>query len=268
MKIVTFKGGLGNQIFEYAFYLYLKKGTNDNVYGYYNKTWLKGHNGLEIQNVFDIELPKSAVFANLIAIIIRFINRFFKNTHFISSENSLKMGAVYFDGWWQNKMFYKEQNDWIKFKEFELDHINSRHIKEIQQSQSISIHIRRGDYITNQFVNKYGGVCTKEYYKEAIQIIHENFNAPKFYVFSDDMEWVKANLPLENAIYVSNNSGDKSYLDMYLMSHCKANIIANSSFSYWGAYLNRNCSKVIYPKKWFNNEEAAPEIFKPDWIGI
>lgn len=268
MKIITFKGGLGNQIFEFAFYMYLKEQFKTNIYGYYKKDWLQGHNGLEIQNVFDIELPKASISSNLITFLIRFSKRFFKNNCFLSTDQSLKLESIYFDGWWQNKVYYSHLKDWLEFKKFQLDDLNSDLLKDIKHTESVSIHIRRGDYLESRFIKKYGNICTLDYYKKAIELILKEYKNPAFFIFSDDIEWTKNNLQLINATYISNNTGENSFLDMFLMSHSKANIIANSTFSYWGAYLNKNNPNVIYPKKWFNSGEEAPQIFKDHWIGI
>lgn len=271
MKIVSFKGGLGNQIFEYFFYLHLKNNIKGNIYGYYNKKWLGDHNGLEIEKVFDVELPKATFFSNIVVFFIRSLNHLFKNGGWISQDDSerLNLKSVYFDGWWQKGELFFQNKTMINFRTKELDGNNKEVLEEINRTDSIALHVRRGDYLKDQFVQKYGGVCTLSYYEEAIGIINANYNNPKFFVFSDDVEWAKNNLELTDSIFIDFNKGENSFLDMYLMSHCKANIIANSSFSYWGAYLNKRSTKVIYPKKWFNsNEYLAPKIFKEEWIGI
>ena len=137
----------------------------------------------------------------------------------------------------------------------------------IQGTQSVSLHIRRGDYLDPENLERYGGICTIEYYMKGISIIKNYFERPSFFIFSNDMEWVKENMDIPNPVYIDINKGKDSYMDMYLMSRCKANIIANSSFSYWGAMLNINPSPlVVYPQKWFNN--YTPDIFPQSWIGI
>lgn len=266
MKIVSFKGGLGNQIFEYFFYLYLTNNSKHKIYGYYNKTWLKDHNGLEIQNVFDVNLPEATYLSNFIVLLIKVLHKFWDRTSFNSNDKKINLKAIYFDGYWQNKKFYNKSKNSIEFKEINLNNSNKKILDMINNSNSVSIHVRRGDYLKNQ--NKYGNVCNSPYYKQSIKLIQKSFKEPLFFVFSDDMDWVKNNLKFENAVFVSENVGDNSYLDMYLMSFCKANIIANSSFSYWGAFLNKNSPMVIYPKKWYNNEDLAPDIFKSKWVGI
>jgi len=265
MKIVNFTPGLGNQIFEYIFVQYLRKTfPKEKVYGYYNPKFLNKHNGLEVNKMFDIALPPATIWSNTIAFLCRSITRivpWVKSTDKKYSDN-----AIYYDGWWHNKRFFLDTISQIQFKQPLLNETNSVLIKEIINTQSVSIHIRRGDYLEPINAKNYGGICTLDYYKKAIEIVNRNFVFPRFYVFSNDIEWCKANLPLEGAVFVTNNTGVNSWIDMYLMSHCKVNIIANSSFSYWGALLNKNDNMVIYPQKWFNTH--TPDIFPTNWIGI
>ena len=102
----------------------------------------------------------------------------------------------------------------------------------------------------------------------SLQTIVENFTKDLF-VFSDDIPWCKSNLNIHDAVFVDWNTGEDSYIDMYLMKHTKANIIANSTFSYWGAYFNANHPLVIYPKKWkYSESEEALDIFPDNWIGM
>ena len=132
--------------------------------------------------------------------------------------------------------------------------------------ESVGIHVRRGDYLN---IPLYSGICDLPYYTRAIEYIKSKSKNPKFYIFSNDMEWCKINLPVENAVFVEANTGINSIFDMILLSSCKYNIIANSSFSWWGAWLNKNKKAVIAPTKWYNNKkrDAAVEL-SADWIRI
>lgn len=266
MKIVNFTPGLGNQIFEYVFVEYLRsKYPHHKIYGYYNAKKLRKHNGLEINNVFNVDIPRHTLWSNIVAWLCRKLNgigiKGLKATDSIYSEN-----AIYFDGWWQDKKFFSEHLQEIKFRKFILDEKNSRLLNDIKNSQSVSIHIRRGDYLTPENIVRYGNICTKEYYLHAINILSQRLNDVTFYVFSNDIQWVKENMQLINPVYVDNNKGVNSFIDMYLMTHCKGSILANSSFSYWGAMLNKNVEIVVYPQKWFNHR--TPDMFPDNWIGI
>lgn len=266
MKIVNFSSGLGNQIYFYLFSKYLeKKYPNQKIYGYYNKKNLRKHNGLELENVFDVSLPLQTHFSYIVATFCRILDKVGFH-RFVCTENRYNEHATYFHGWWQDKRFYLDNVSKFRFKVDKLDEMNSSLLLQIRESISVSLHVRRGDYLDPVFMKR-GGYCSVEYYQNAVEIAKKKLGNVKFFVFSNDIDWVKENLSLENAVYVSNNFGANSYLDMYLMTFCRGNILANSSFSYWGALLNNiNNNLVIYPAKWFHTK--TPDIFPEGWIGI
>ncbi len=141
----------------------------------------------------------------------------------------------------------------------------------IQSFKSVSLHIRRGDYVSNKVTNQVHGVCDLNYYSHAISYIAERISNTHLFVFSDDPEWAKGNLKTEiPTFFVDNNRADKDYEDLKLMRQCKHNIIANSSFSWWGAWLNQNAGKiVIAPKKWFNDKSINTKDLIPEkWIRL
>lgn len=264
MRIVNFSSGLGNQIFQYLFAEYLRHiYPNEGIYGYYNKKFLNKHNGLEVQKVFDIELPRRSFLSDVSVLMCRSLNRVFK--HLRVTDNSTTLNGIYYDGWWQDKKYFLSNITKLKFRSFEIDETNQRILQDINTSDSVFIHIRRGDYLAPQFVKQYGGICTLEYYKTAIRITLQKYPQAKFFVFSNDLDWVKENLEIPHAVYVSNNTGSDSFKDMFLMTHCKAGILANSSFSFWGAMLNKS-THMIYPGVW--NNSHTPDIFPEDWIKL
>lgn len=117
-----------------------------------------------------------------------------------------------------------------------------------------------------QFKKIFGEVCTVKYYLKSIRKVEEKISEPVFFVFSDDIDWVKQNFTFNKVYFVDWNKGQNSFWDMYLMSQCSANIIANSTFSFWGAYLNKNNPFVIYPQKWVRTNLKQPNIFpKNGW---
>lgn len=113
-----------------------------------------------------------------------------------------------------------------------------------------------------QFRKIFGEVCTVKYYLKSIRKVEEKISEPVFFIFSDDIDWVKQNFTFNKAYFVDWNKGQNSFWDMYLMSQCSANIIANSTFSFWGAYLNKNNPFVIYPQKWIRTNLKQPNIFR------
>lgn len=266
MKIVNYKSGLGNQVFYYLLGLYLQdRCPNERIYGFYNPKWLTKHSGLELDYAFDVELPTQTIWSKIAANWARIGSRFLKNIRV--NDETFNEKALFFDGWWQDKKFFLGNLNKIKFRERPLSYKNIELIKQITSSQSVSIHIRRGDYLAPEHINEFGGICTENYYSESIRIVLSRYENPTFFVFSNDIEWVKNNMNIHNPVYVDNNTGIDSYMDMYLMSRCKANIIANSSFSYWGAMLNNNSPQlVLYPRKWSNSK--TPDIFPQNWIGL
>ncbi len=142
-------------------------------------------------------------------------------------------------------------------------------IQVIAWCNSVSIHIRRWDYLQGNNPN-YHGICGLDYYHRAIDIITSKIDDPVFFVFSDDIERVKDNLKIDNAHYIDRNTAETNYEDMRLMSHCQHNIIANSSFSRWWAWLNNNPDKmVIVPQRWFADEKRnSKDIIPTTWVKI
>ena len=273
MKIVKILGGLGNQMFQYALYLSLKETfPQENVtvdlscfHGYHL------HNGFEIARIFSLH-PDKATVMEILRIAYYYPNYFFwqigkrvlpqrktmcaESTKLLFDKSVLQReGDRYFDGYWQDERYFIDCRRTIlntfKFPPFTDD--NNLALLKKMDTNSVSIHVRRGDYVGNKL---YQGICDLNYYREAIMKISSYISPSMFCDFSNDIEWCRDNL--ESFIkapiyYVDWNSGTESYRDMQLMSCCGHNIIANSSFSWWGAWLNQNSSKiVIAPKRWIN----------------
>lgn len=142
--------------------------------------------------------------------------------------------------------------------------------ENIEKENAVSVHVRRGDYISKRYVPYYGNICTEKYYKNAIEYMKRNVKDCKFYFFSDDIEEVKKQYGMENAEYIEKAMFDdyEDWYDMYLMSVCKHNIIANSTFSWWGAWLNQHGGKIVVaPPKWINTCDYQ-DIYPKEWIQI
>lgn len=140
----------------------------------------------------------------------------------------------------------------------------------IGRKNAVSVHVRRGDYLTENNKWLYGDICTERYYRAAIKYIQKRAGDCILYFFSNDIEWVKKHYNIDNALYIEENMFDsyQDWYDLYLMSICKHNIIANSTFSWWGAWLNQNENKIVVaPKKWINMFEYE-DIFPKEWIQI
>ena len=287
MIIVRVTGGLGNQMFQYAMYKSLEKKGKlvklDSKSFYETK---KEHNGYELERIFDIKPNKPTkedlekFDKNNISTLFKIKRKLFGDKKFVYdtkeyvfNKDVYKLKNSYLNGYWQSiKYFEGIENDIKKDFRFknQLDNKNLEILNEIENSNSISIHIRRGDYMSPENYNMYGCIATPTYYKKAIKVIEEKVENPTFFVFSNDMDWVKKNIQINSRVfYIDINSGNGSYKDMQLMSNCKHNIIANSSFSWWGAWLNENKNKiVIAPKKWINREDVDSdkiELFCEGW---
>lgn len=180
----------------------------------------------------------------------------------------------YLEGYWQTEKYFKEIADVIR-EEFlvltEQDQWNLAMAERIKTANSVSIHVRRGDYVSSSSTNEFHGTCSLDYYRDAVAMISEMLPSPSFFVFSDEPEWVKANLELpENATYMDHNPPDKGCEDLRLIGLCRHCIIANSSFSWWGAWLGNTPGKtVIAPRRWFNVPDINTDDLIPEaWIRI
>lgn len=267
MKIVLYTAGLGNQIFQYFFTLWLqKKYPKERIYGCYDKAILANHNGLEVQKVFDIELPPTNI---KVYVIERLIRATYKRTrcNWLSSHDDADKDTLYYEGYWHDKRFFESFVANLKFREdIVMSNQNKSVLQRIKTSNSVSIHVRRGDYLKPEFEAKFAHSCPLEYYHKAIAYALERLPDTNFFVFSDDIEWVRQTLIIPNVTFVDWNKGKESFWDMRLMSECKASIIANSSFSFWGAMLGNKKNFVIRPQKWIGNE--VPPIFPETWISF
>ena len=177
----------------------------------------------------------------------------------------------YINGYFQTEKYFSSIRDTI-LKDFTLTEPlspkNQEMLDNIKNSSAVSLHIRRGDYVALQDIYE---LCSLDYYKSAVEHMLNNVKNPHFFIFSDDIPWVEENLKI-NAPYTLVNINDipRGYFDMWLMKHCKHNIIANSSFSWWGAWLNENPEKiVIAPKTWVKKDnDAFKDIIPHKWIRL
>ena len=291
MTLVKIIGGLGNQMFQYAFAYALAEKNQKEV-----KLDISGFKVYDLRNyelnIFNISLPLASekeirelkyksenivkkVFRKLARKPLDISERYYIEPYFHFDEKVFNInGYDYFDGYWQSEKYFMDYRDKI-IKEFTLKNKLSlesqKYLEKIRVSNSVSLHIRRGDYISNSAVNKKHGTCGIEYYHNAIGLIKEKIKNPIFFIFSDDLLWCKENLTItENQVFVELSKEVHDSEEMYLLSQCKHNIIANSSFSWWGAWLNQNNTKiVIAPETWFKDGSKDTRDLIPDrWIRL
>ena len=183
----------------------------------------------------------------------------------------LSFREVLLEGFWQSYRYLAPRElllDEFRFAEVDIPAVTELKAK-IESVNSVSLHVRAGDYLLPENQGIFGGICTEEYYRRAIAEIRARVEDPVFFVFSNDPAWCRAHLPLEGAIYVdAAEKGAPDYAEMMLMSRCRHNVIANSSFSYFGAWLNQNPEKiVIAPLRWVNTVQGD-EVCPPEWVRI
>lgn len=267
MKILVFTGGLGNQIFGYAFYTYLKKKyPSERIYGIYSAKKMGEHHGLEIDRYFNVNLPKSPLWAKVVTGLLYVGKKVGVTKHLVDmGTRDFNPKTIVNSPCKMNIKLMLQDNDWISFKQPQINKQNQDVMDKIRNTEAVFVHVRRGDYYSPKYIKKLGGTCPIEYYEKSLSLMAENVTTPKFFVFSDDIEWVKQNLNIPDPTYIDWNKGENSYLDMFLMSQCKYAIIANSTFSYWGARLGTEKKIVCYPEKWVNSPFTAPDICPSNW---
>lgn len=278
MRLIKMTGGLGNQMFIYALYLSMKqKGLRARI-DLSDMQHYHVHNGYEMHRVFG--LPHTELCINQgLKKVLEFL--FFKTILERKQGGRLEpyfgkhlWPLVYYKGFYQNERYFSEHSQTVRqaFR-FDAEKANEQTQSLLQtidaDEKAVSLHVRRGDYLQPKHFNNTGSVCTLDYYRRAVAEMLRRHPETHFYVFSDGMDWVRQNLQLpSSAVYVDHNHGADSWQDMMLMSHCRHHIICNSTFSWWGAWLNPRADKlVLCPSRWFANEPSSH--FVPDsWVKL
>ena len=269
MIVVKLIGGLGNQMFQYATARRLAIQHNTDLFldcSGFAKDPLRNYE-LDIFNVHaSIATPE--ILRN-----VSFIRKWHHINSIFSKENKIRYvkeqtinfdkdilslpDNVYLDGYWQSEKYFLDISDYIR-NEFSfvrpLSPENKKLLHDIQSCNAVSVHVRRGDYFSNPETKKVHYVCDEEYYQRAGAKIQKILDRPEFFIFSDDPEWARQHVVPDGSVtYVSQKNGTHNSEDMHLMSLCQHHIIANSSFSWWGAWLGKNEGQVVVaPERWYN----------------
>ncbi len=292
MIIVKLIGGLGNQMFQYALGKKLALKSQDELFLDCSFFSEKGaHTPREFElDVFNLsariadqqrlELFHPQTKSRLQSLIGRLfpVNQSYKivneRGHEFHPEVLEIVGDIHLIGYWQTELYFADVRDEL-LRDFHfattLSEKNLELANEIRSSNSVSVHIRRGDYVSNESAKTFHGLCDIPYYKRGIEYLERSEKALAFFVFSDDIEWARENLEISApTTFIDHNKGKQSYDDMRLMSMCKHHIIANSSFSWWGAWLNPSGSKkVIAPQQWFLDSTInTRDIIPKAWIRL
>ena len=286
MIIVKIIGGLGNQMFQYAYSKALQhKGYKVKIDISAFDTY-KLHGGYQLDKyAIDLEVSTLEENRNFYKnnIYSKILKRFGFNNKKIVGEKTLLFDEKllhidddkYIEGYFQSEKYFIDIREEL-LKRFIITSSTSNYTEKIKNdilnsSMSCSIHIRRGDF-TNSVNQNIHGTCDIKYYQNAMSYIGNTIGNVDYFIFSDDIDWVKDNLNVENAIYVDSKENRLPHEDMYLMSLCSHNIIANSSFSWWGAWLNQNNDKIVVaPEKWFANDKfynQSSDIVPDNWEKI
>ena len=291
MIIIRLRGGLGNQMFQYAAGHRLASHNKTKLK--FDLSWLtiaqEQHeiarrqyslDAFEINASFANSLDLNRVYMppytrkkHLYRVLMGSIQPFYEPEDGSFQPDLLEAPKnSYLEGNWLNEKYFKDQAISIRsdFRFNKLPGHNTDKLKtEIYNSEAVSVHIRRGDYVTNKIAEQRLGILPLDYYKNAAEFIGKKINKPAFFVFSDDIEWCKKHLNLESPTFYSDPQ-NKNWEDMWLMSLCKHNVIANSSFSWWGGWLNNSPNKIIVaPKKWFKDTSIdSSGLLLDEWVKL
>lgn len=290
MVIVQLTGGLGNQLFQYAMGLTLATLRNTKLkldvsffetYEWHEYSLTPFNINASIATKAEVEQLQNKKYSyvqrikqklfNAMPITVVEDNLLYNTIYLNAGENT------YYQGYWQCEEYFKHLRS-VLLKEFSIkippSNYNAQLLQSIANSaNAVSLHIRRGNYVNVDKVNKVHGTTALNYYEHAVQLIVSKCESPVFYVFSDDIAWVKENIKLHaNQVFVDGNDDKTDYEDLRLMTACKHNILANSTFSWWAAWLNVNPNKIIIaPKQWFADTEKNKEalhIIPSNWIKL
>jgi hypothetical protein len=286
MIVVRLKGGLGNQLFQYACGRTLAERNHDTlaldtsaldtaktIGNIYRPFSLKQFN-ITAEKASEADIARLAPKPTLLTRLIKKLRTKLSGDETVVFNPSVlaKQGDSYLDGYYQSPRYFSELRP-ILLKEYTLKAAlppaASAYQAKLRATASVSIHVRRGDYATNPRVKKEFGLCSIEYYTKAIEHIKATVPDPTFFIFSDDIPWVQEHLPLGyTAVYVEGADLTDA-IELSLMSQCQHNIIANSSFSWWAAWLNQNPAKhVVTPTPWFNTAPYDEHLIPETWTQL
>lgn len=287
MDVIRIFNGLGNQMSQFAFYLAKKKAHPLQTSFISNKYESENiHNGYELERVFSIKSSrlKEVVLFHFLQSMYRPVwgYRFFgKLAHSIEESPNYdyeakkldvdsRIGITFYWGGWHSEKYFahirKDILDTFKFDENMLNDSSKRWRDMIMADvHSCSLHIRRGDFLKDK---KWADAIPDGYFEKAIEYMRTLFGDVHFYVFSNDQEWCKEHFGDEEFFYVDGNEGMDSWQDMFLMTKCRHHINANSSFSWWGAWLCRYDDSITIVPSMFRSDMATKDVYPERWIKI
>jgi hypothetical protein len=178
---------------------------------------------------------------------------------------------TYLDGYWQSERYFNDVRQLICREirlPYEPNSANACWLGRIRSTNSVCVHVRRGDYLMTDHFGHHG-VCSADYYRRAMRLLLQRVDGPQFFVFSDDLDWSRRHFAGENVAFVDSNSGDAAQDELKLMASCRHHIIANSSLSWWGAWLAANDDQIVIgPDPWFSARKETPDLFPANWLAL
>ena len=289
MIMVRLSGGIGNQMFQYATgrTVALLQDTEvvfDTVE--FDYAWMKPWNTRRKYELGCFSLPaRFASNADIMKFMRfgcqrltpfrRWANHYYREAEFRFDPAVMTQGQLlYLEGYWQSPRYFERYFDVIS-QDFAwkspLSSPAAEIAAQISAAESVGIHVRRGDYVSNPKTQAHHGSCSIDYYRKAVAYITDRLQTPRLFVFSDDPDWVESSLQFElPTVVFRNNQQAPPAEDMRLMSLCKHNVIANSSFSWWAAWLNVNPAKlVVAPQKWFADSAInTADLIPGNWVRL
>jgi len=287
MIIAKITSGLGNQLFQYAFARHLSIINHTDLYfdlRFYHSTYSKQSQRNFKLDHFNIEYKKMNIPMEYLTKATKLFPKrsckpFFnlskeEQYHFNSNILQSKAYTITTEGYWHSEKYFSAIDPIIR-KELTFNNTPSPSFEWYKQQienavNPISVHIRRGDYVTHPVFSETFGFLGLDYYKKAMELIEEKITSFTFFIFTDDLQWVKQNLDQPHQYIYVNAIGENADIEeLHLMSLCNHHIIANSSYSWWGAWLNNKADKIVIgPKKWFNNQPTwdTKDLLPESWI--
>ncbi len=288
MIVVRLFGGLGNQLFQYAAGRRLAHTHGAELVldlAWYEHTPSTNtgrefelfHYPITARTTFGAEAFWCKLHSNRLLRRMPFIPRRWRSFREKGFDfDNLVLGlpdGTYLDGYWQSYRYFEDVADLIRveFMPTQPPGCKDKDMQEIiVNTESVSLHVRRGDYVTQKAAAFVHGACSLDYYRVALTKLASLVRHSHLFIFSDDVEWARKNIKSPGPItFVDHNGPKEAFQDLRLMAQCKHHVIANSSFSWWGAWLNPRRQKiVIAPEVWFANCRPTPTLVPSTWIRL
>lgn len=292
MILVKLRGGLGNQMFQYAAALRLALTHSTEVR--IDSSWYRSENDatprryeLDLLNItgtlatsFEVVglngVRRARPYEMPLALLrkVRPRYRFVAEQSLAFDQEILNLGdSVCLFGYWQSERYFQDVEPFVR-KQFNfvstLSPRSTETAARIAETEAVAVHVRRTDYVNDGRAAPLLGACSLDYYKKAIGLIQEVVPNPTYFVFSDDLAWARANLAFgAPVVFVGHNVGRRAHEDLRLMARCRHHVIANSSFSWWAAWLAERGGRVIAPSPWFGGSTAvANDIVPSRWTQV